>query len=256
MVATEAVFKRRHVHKFGGSSLADPVCYRRVASIVEQQVGGNELVVVSAAGKTTNRLIQLVELAEAGDEAAGEAITALHAYQQSLIDGLLEGELHLDLSQQLTGDMQLIAKTLEGQFDRFERNGLLAFGEVWSARLLAALLTSRGEVAAWLDARSFLRAEDGALIKVDTALSSELLKARPDNYIAQPTLSLSTCPTFVDAGLAPRHIDLRPFVLTGQELRLVPGGLTRVALTEGSLVVNSSQGGGTKDTWVMEGSPC
>ena len=144
-MATEAVFKRRHVHKFGGSSLADPVCYRRVASIVEQQVGGNELVVVSAAGKTTNRLIQLVELAEAGDEAAGEAITALHAYQQSLIDGLLEGELHLDLSQQLTGDMQLIAKTLEGQFDRFERNGLLAFGEVWSARLLAALLTSRGE---------------------------------------------------------------------------------------------------------------
>ncbi|WP_324044753.1 circularly permuted type 2 ATP-grasp protein [Aeromonas caviae] len=84
----------------------------------------------------------------------------------------------------------------------------------------------------------------------------ERLKARPDNYIAQPTLSLSTCPTFVDAGIAPRHIDLRPFVLTGQELRLVPGGLTRVALTEGSLVVNSSQGGGTKDTWVMEGSPC
>ncbi len=84
----------------------------------------------------------------------------------------------------------------------------------------------------------------------------ELLKAQPDNYIAQPTLSLSTCPTFVDAGIAPRHIDLRPFVLTGQELRLVPGGLTRVALTEGSLVVNSSQGGGTKDTWVMEGSPC
>ncbi|WP_429101862.1 circularly permuted type 2 ATP-grasp protein [Aeromonas rivipollensis] len=84
----------------------------------------------------------------------------------------------------------------------------------------------------------------------------ELLKARPDNYIAQPTLSLSTCPTFVEAGIAPRHIDLRPFVLTGQELRLVPGGLTWVALTEGSLVVNSSQGGGTKDTWVMEGNPC
>lgn len=134
--------------------------------------------VVSAAGKTTNRLIQLVELAEAGDEAAGEAISALQAYQQSLIDGLLEGELHLELSQQLADDMQLIAKTLEGQFDRFERNGLLAFGEVWSARLLAALLTSRGDKAIWLDARSFLRAEDGALVKVDTALSSELLKAR------------------------------------------------------------------------------
>src|SRR3546814_168787 len=78
------------------------------------------------------------------------------------------------------------------------------------------------------------------------------LKARPEAYIAQPTLSLSTCPTFVESGIAPRHIDLRPFVLSGKETRLVPGGLTRVALREGSLVVNSSQGGGTEDTWVVE----
>jgi uncharacterized circularly permuted ATP-grasp superfamily protein len=76
--------------------------------------------------------------------------------------------------------------------------------------------------------------------------------AKPDGYIAQPTLSLSTSPTFVDAGIAPRHIDLRPFVLSGSEVQMVPGGLTRVALKEGSLVVNSSQGGGTKDTWVLE----
>ena len=80
----------------------------------------------------------------------------------------------------------------------------------------------------------------------------ERLKANPAAYIAQPTLSLSTCPTFVEQGVAPRHIDLRPFVLSGRETRLVPGGLTRVALREGSLVVNSSQGGGTKDTWVVE----
>jgi uncharacterized circularly permuted ATP-grasp superfamily protein len=78
------------------------------------------------------------------------------------------------------------------------------------------------------------------------------LIANPAAYIAQPTLSLSTCPTFVEQGIAPRHIDLRPFVLSGRETRLVPGGLTRVALREGSLVVNSSQGGGTKDTWVVE----
>ena len=76
--------------------------------------------------------------------------------------------------------------------------------------------------------------------------------ATPQQYIAQPTLSLSTCPTFVEAGIAPRHVDLRPFVLSGKETRIVPGGLTRVALREGSLVVNSSQGGGTKDTWVLE----
>ena len=75
--------------------------------------------------------------------------------------------------------------------------------------------------------------------------------AHPDKYIAQPTLALSTCPTFTDSGLAPRHVDLRPYVLSGKAVNLVPGGLTRVALREGSLVVNSSQGGGTKDTWVM-----
>ena len=78
------------------------------------------------------------------------------------------------------------------------------------------------------------------------------LAASPEGFIAQPTLALSTCPTFVDSGLAPRHVDLRPFVLTGADaVRITPGGLTRVALKEGSLVVNSSQGGGTKDTWVL-----
>ena len=77
--------------------------------------------------------------------------------------------------------------------------------------------------------------------------------AKPEGYIAQPTLSLSSCPTYVERGIAPRHIDLRPFVLSGQKgVQIVPGGLTRVALKEGSLVVNSSQGGGTKDTWVLE----
>jgi uncharacterized circularly permuted ATP-grasp superfamily protein len=81
----------------------------------------------------------------------------------------------------------------------------------------------------------------------------QVLMAKPDGYIAQPTLALSTCPTFVESGIAPRHIDLRPFVLSGANVQLVPGGLTRVALKEGSLVVNSSQGGGTKDTWVLEG---
>ncbi len=78
------------------------------------------------------------------------------------------------------------------------------------------------------------------------------IRAEPAKYIAQPTLALSTCPTYVDQGIAPRHLDLRPFVLSGREVKLVPGGLTRVALAEGSLIVNSSQGGGTKDTWVVD----
>ena len=80
----------------------------------------------------------------------------------------------------------------------------------------------------------------------------ERIIAAPKNYIAQPTLALSNCPTFVESGVAPRHLDLRPFVLSGKNIEMVPGGLTRVALREGSLVVNSSQGGGTKDTWVLE----
>jgi uncharacterized circularly permuted ATP-grasp superfamily protein len=84
-------------------------------------------------------------------------------------------------------------------------------------------------------------------------LFAHKLKANPAHFIAQPTLSLSTCPTWCEAGIAPRHVDLRPFVLSGaQGVHVVPGGLTRVALKQGSLVVNSSQGGGTKDTWVID----
>ena len=88
--------------------------------------------------------------------------------------------------------------------------------------------------------------------KAQHAEFKKKIEARPDNYIVQPTLALSTCPTYVNSGIAPRHVDLRPYVLVGDEVRITPGGLTRVALEKGSLVVNSSQGGGTKDTWVLE----
>ena len=91
-----------------------------------------------------------------------------------------------------------------------------------------------------------------ASTKAEIEAFGDKVKANPSNYIAQPTLALSACPTFVESGVAPRHIDLRPFVLSGKDVSMVPGGLTRVALREGSLVVNSSQGGGTKDTWVLE----
>jgi len=91
-----------------------------------------------------------------------------------------------------------------------------------------------------------------ASTKAEIEAFRALIIANPERYIAQPTLALSTCPTYVESGVAPRHIDLRPFVLSGKDVTMVPGGLTRVALREGSLVVNSSQGGGTKDTWVLE----
>jgi uncharacterized circularly permuted ATP-grasp superfamily protein len=82
---------------------------------------------------------------------------------------------------------------------------------------------------------------------------ADQIKANPNGYVAQPTITLSTHPTLVGDRFAPRHVDLRPFVLYGKEISIVPGGFTRVALREGSLVVNSSQGGGSKDTWVLEG---
>ena len=92
-----------------------------------------------------------------------------------------------------------------------------------------------------------------AASKREIASFAAKLRKNPDNYIAQPTLSLSTVPIFAKKGLSPRHVDLRPFVLVSpNSIDITPGGLTRVALKEGSLVVNSSQGGGTKDTWVLE----
>ncbi len=91
-----------------------------------------------------------------------------------------------------------------------------------------------------------------ASTKAEIEQFRKAVQADPARYIAQPTLSLSSCPTFVEAGIAPRHIDLRPFVLSGKKVMMAPGGLTRVALKQGSLVVNSSQGGGTKDTWILE----
>jgi uncharacterized circularly permuted ATP-grasp superfamily protein len=90
--------------------------------------------------------------------------------------------------------------------------------------------------------------------KARRAEFARLIEANPRNYIAQPTLSLSTAPTYIDDTVEPRHLDLRPFILQGKETWVTPGGLTRVALVKGSLVVNSSQGGGSKDTWIVEGS--
>ena len=81
---------------------------------------------------------------------------------------------------------------------------------------------------------------------------AEAIKTDPANYIAQPTIQLSTAPCLIDGVIEPRHVDLRPFILSGEKIVVTPGALTRVALRKGSLVVNSSQGGGSKDTWILE----
>lgn len=177
MSQAAAVSAGRQVHKFGGSSLADPSCYRRVAGLIEQQGRGDELIVVSAAGKTTNRLIQLLDAPEAGEHALTAVLTALQTYQQGLIDGLLEGESHQLLSAALRDDLHTISLSLSQTPDPLERNRLLSFGEVWSARLLAALLVERGNAATWLDSRRFLLAEEAALARVAVAASRERLQA-------------------------------------------------------------------------------
>ena len=110
---------------------------------------------------------------------------------------------------------------------------------------------SRRQGSPWL--RRLRHADRPAATKATIEAFRDKLKREPEGFIAQPTLALSTCPTCTASGLAPRHVDLRPFVLTGSNhVTIVPGGLTRVALKEGSLVVNSSQGGGTKDTWILD----
>ena len=116
-------------------------------------------------------------------------------------------------------------------------------------RRIGLAVFSNGQMPSALNAFVWLHGDN--LVKLLDDYQRRRIIADPRNYIAQPTLALSTCPVLTKAGLAPRHVDLRPFALVGDGIRIVPGGLTRVALKPGSLVVNSSQGGGTKDTWVL-----
>ena len=95
------------------------------------------------------------------------------------------------------------------------------------------------------------RSLDNDALRAKTEDFRQRIQADPRNYIAQPTIMLSRAPCFIDGQVEPRHVDLRPYVLFGEKVTIVPGGLTRVALRRGSLVVNSSQGGGSKDTWVL-----
>ncbi|RKF13115.1 aspartate kinase [Alginatibacterium sediminis] len=165
----------RHVHKFGGSSLADPSCFRRVASIVQQHTFENDLIVVSAAGKTTNRLLSVIELAEQGDQAAVDALVSLFEYQGGLIDELLDSESASELKVELEADRHELGSLLEGALDEFNRNQILSFGERWSARLLAALLRQLSVPSLWQDSREFFRAEFSAQPQVNAHSSAPLL---------------------------------------------------------------------------------
>ena len=125
---------KRSIHKFGGSSLADATCYRRVSAIISEHTQARDLIVVSAAGKTTNQLIELLQLAEDGDQAASERLIATCEYQAKLIAELLADDLCIQLTAALQDDIHTIGHLLEAHLDVYTKNQILAHGEVWSAR--------------------------------------------------------------------------------------------------------------------------
>ncbi|OEE92547.1 bifunctional aspartate kinase/homoserine dehydrogenase II [Vibrio crassostreae] len=165
----------RQLHKFGGSSLANPECYQRVVNILREYSSASDLVVVSAAGKTTNRLIEFVEALDKDGRIAHECLQALRQFQLELIEALLEGEsaaqLTATIQQEFTALGELTAPLSEAQ-----KAQVLGHGEVWSSRLLAALLCQHDLQAVAQDARAFLRAEVGAQPEVDRARSYPLIK--------------------------------------------------------------------------------
>ncbi|MCC5854750.1 MAG: bifunctional aspartate kinase/homoserine dehydrogenase II [Idiomarina sp.] len=177
----QAIADEIHLHKFGGSSLADAYCYRRVARIVTEHAGSSDLVIVSAAGDTTNRILAIVEARESQPDYAATLLGSLKRYQQGLIEELLAGrqlEQTLELSDH---DFARWQQWLIGD-EEIPRAELCAYGELWSARLLAALLQKQGTRADYIDARTFLFADDAAEPVIHTATSRQKLLERIAPY--------------------------------------------------------------------------
>ncbi|OQJ92660.1 bifunctional aspartate kinase/homoserine dehydrogenase II [Vibrio parahaemolyticus] len=166
---------QRQLHKFGGSSLANPECYLRVADILKEYSAENDLVVVSAAGKTTNRLIEFLEGLDKDGRIAHEALQGLRQFQSALIESLLEGEVQTQLLASLHDEFSTLAE-LTAPLTDAQKAAVLGHGEVWSSRLLAALLSQQNVPAVAQDARAFLRAEAGTQPEVDRARSYPLIK--------------------------------------------------------------------------------
>ncbi len=165
----------RQLHKFGGSSLADPDCYRRVADILKQYSGSDDLIVVSAAGKTTNRLIEFVDALNKDGRIAHEVLQSLRQYQSELITGLLEEQQQEPLLATLNDEFTTLGE-LTAPFTQEQRAAVLGHGEVWSSRLLSALLNQMGLASITQDSRTFLRAETGTQPEIDQGASYPLLK--------------------------------------------------------------------------------
>lgn len=165
------------VHKFGGSSLADAYCYRRVARIVTEYAGASDLVVVSAAGDTTNRILALIEAKEQQPDYAATLLQSLRNFQQGLIEELLSGRGQAQLMQKSDHDFARLERWLIGE-ETIPVPELCAYGELWSARLLAALLQKQGTRADYIDSRTFLAATDAAEPRIHDSESRQGLLAR------------------------------------------------------------------------------
>lgn len=151
----------RQLHKFGGSSLADIKCYQRVVNIMTNYSQPNDLMVVSAAGSTTNQLINWLKLSQSDRISAHQAQQELRRYQLSLIEGLLSKEHAQALSQAFIADLERLSYLLDKPITDATYAEVVGHGEIWSARLMASLLTEQGLPSVWLDAREFLCAEIG-----------------------------------------------------------------------------------------------
>ncbi|WP_339878055.1 bifunctional aspartate kinase/homoserine dehydrogenase II [Pseudidiomarina gelatinasegens] len=177
----QAVADTVQVHKFGGSSLADAYCYRRVARIVTEYAGASDLVVVSAAGDTTNRILEIID-AKSDDKGVAEVLLKqLEKYQQGLIHELLNGDVQARVLQQSQADFKRWYAWLNDQEEIKRRPELLSYGELWSARLLSALLEQQGVTADYIDARTFLVADDAPEphIRVDVSRAGLLNRIAP-----------------------------------------------------------------------------
>lgn len=166
---------QRQLHKFGGSSLANPECYQRVVGILKEYSSENDLVVVSAAGKTTNRLIEFLEGLDKDGRIAHEALQSLRQFQTELVEALLKGEAQAQVLASLQDEFSTLAE-LTAPLTEAQKAAVLGHGEVWSSRLLAALLSQQDLPAVAQDSRAFLRAEAGTQPEVDRARSYALIK--------------------------------------------------------------------------------
>ncbi|CNI16572.1 bifunctional aspartate kinase/homoserine dehydrogenase II [Yersinia pekkanenii] len=174
--AVAAAVTGRQLHKFGGSSLADVKCYLRVANIMANYSRPGDLMVVSAAGSTTNQLISWLKLSQSDRLSAHQVQQNLRRYQHDLISGLLSPEMAEPLITTLIHDLERLAGLLDNKVDDAIYAEVLGHGEIWSARLMAAVLNKLDMDAAWLDARTFLRAERAAQPQIDEGRSYPLLQ--------------------------------------------------------------------------------